>query len=67
MADKPYKPLQILLEPELHAKFKTLCSIQGVKMTEITKEMIEGWINSQYDDIPWLKETLQKQVDMNKK
>lgn len=55
MADKPYKPLQILLTPEQHAEFKTLCAMRGVKMTEVTKEMIDRWISEEIKKSPWLR------------
>lgn len=48
------KPVQVLLEPELHAVFKTICSIRGLKMTEISKDLIEAWVTEQKRAFPYL-------------
>lgn len=49
------KPVQILMNPEDHAKFKTLCYLRGVKMTEITLQLIAEWVEKEAAKATWLK------------
>lgn len=50
-----YKSVQILMSPEDHAKFKTLCYLRGVKMTEISIQPINQWIEQEIAKNPWLR------------
>lgn len=35
------KPLQVRLDPELHAKFKAYCALQGITMGEKVIELVK--------------------------
>ncbi|MEB4674774.1 hypothetical protein MXL54_08335 [Enterobacteriaceae bacterium G50] len=52
------RALQVWIDEETHTKFKSICSLRGLNMTEVTENMIEQWIADQSVSIPWLKEAL---------
>lgn len=49
------KPLQIVLEEDTHARFKMMCSSQGLKMTLVIKELIDQWLLEEAKKKPWMK------------
>lgn len=38
------KALQVFLDEDTHTKFKALCAMRGVKMSDVISDMVEGWV-----------------------
>ncbi|EHX9243996.1 hypothetical protein K3712_000526 [Escherichia coli] len=47
--------LQVWIDEETHLKFKTLCTLRKIKMTEVTAKLIDDWIAEEEDKNPWMK------------
>jgi hypothetical protein len=39
--------LGVRLDPDLHRRFKVWCAQQGLKMSQVTRDLIRSWLKEQ--------------------
>lgn len=38
------KALQVFLDEKTHVRFKALCAMRGVKMSDVISDMVDQWV-----------------------
>ena len=50
--------LQVWIDDETHMKFKMLCTMRKLKMTQITEELINEYVARETDKISWMQKAI---------
>lgn len=63
----PLKRLAILVDTELHRRFKTLVAEKGLDMSEVGRELIEQWVQENNYPLGYVVEDHPPQEQDNEK